>query len=189
MNHLIINQVHLNLNLIKRRLKRKALPRRKEKNKQNKLNIQLTPIILLVLTITNTEAKMKILEGFAPNSSPMHEHYLQQQRKRGYKIGWIWYQLIEEITPSTLEICWLSVVFQYAPYWAVYKNLEWHGTGDQSKILLLIKTHQQEWLNYFQKRWGIFEEQKQKQQHKQYKQQKTSSSRQYRSTASRTPIQ
>ena len=124
------------------------------------------------------------IRGIRPQFLSVFEHYLQQQRKRGYKIGWIWYQLIEEITPSTLEICWLSVVFQYSPYWAVYKNLELYGRGDQTTILLLIKTHQREWLNYFQKRWGVFEEQKQKQQHKQYKQQKTSSSRQYQSTAS-----
>ena len=128
--------------------------------------------------------------------------YLEQQRKRGYKIGWIWYKLIEEFIPSKLEICWLSVVFGYSDGWAFHKIREVHGYAEPGSISATIKKHKLEWLDYFEQRWGIFEQQQKQQEskeHKQYQerrqyqerkqykqQQKTSDShqRQHRSTAS-----
>ncbi len=131
------------------------------------------------------QQKTEDVAGIRSEFLSLFAQYLQQQRKRGYKIGWIWYKLTEEFTPSTLEICWLSVIFHYSPGWAFYKIRELHGFADLATIFTTIKIHKQEWLSYFEQRWGIKEEPKQKQQqHKQYKQQKTSSSRQHRSTAS-----
>ena len=103
------------------------------------------------------------VEGIRPEFLRLFEKYLQEQRENDYKIGWIWYKLKEEFLPSPLEICWLSVVFDYSPYWAVYKTEELYGAADRTTILLQIKLHQQEWLDYFQKRWGIKEEHQQRQ--------------------------
>ena len=108
------------------------------------------------------------------------EKYLLQQREDGYKISWIWYKLKEEFIPSPLEICWLSVVFRYSPYWSVFKTEELYGKADRTTIFHLITTHQQEWLDYFQTRWGIKEEKQQRQQNR--RQHKTKGSRQHHFT-------
>jgi len=78
---------------------------------------------------------------------------LQEQRKRNYKIGWIWYKLIEQLTPSIIEICWLSVIFDYSPSWAVYKIRELYGFADYNTIITTIKINRNQWLDYFKQRW------------------------------------
>ena len=78
---------------------------------------------------------------------------LQEQRKRDYKVGWIWYKLIEQLTPSRLEICWLSVIFDYSPSWAVYKIRELYGFADYNTIITTIKINRDQWLDYFKQRW------------------------------------
>ena len=78
---------------------------------------------------------------------------LQEQRKRNYKLGWIWYKLIEQLTPSIIEICWLSVIFDYSPYWALYKIRELYGFADYNTIITTIKINQDQWLSYFKQRW------------------------------------
>ena len=113
-------------------------------------------------------------KGISEEFLGIFDKYLQKQRENGYKIGWIWYKLKEEFFPSPLEICWLSVVFQYSPYWAVFKTEELYGTADRSTILHLIKSYQQEWLEYFQTRWGIKEKDKQHQQKQQTSRQRHS---------------
>ena len=141
------------------------------------------------------------VKGIRSEFLNIFDKYLQEQRESNYKIGWIWYKLKEEFLPFPLEICWLSVVFNYSPYWAVYKTEELYGTADRTTLLLLIKLHQQEWLDYFQRRWGIkedyqqrqqdrharqrqnYQERQQYQQRQQYqRQQKARSSRQHHST-------
>ena len=131
------------------------------------------------------------IKGIRSEFLDIFEKYLQEQRENDYKIGWIWYKLKEEILPDPLEICWLSVVFKYSPYWAVYKTEELYGTADRTTLLLLIKLHRQEWLARFEKRWGIKEEHQQRQQYRhnrqrqqrQQRQQRTKSSRQHHTTS------
>ena len=125
------------------------------------------------------------VKGIREEFLRIFDKYLQEQRKKNYKIGWIWYKLKEELIPSSLEICWLSVVFNYSPYWAVFKTEELHGIADRTTLFLLIKIHQQKWLDYFQTRWGIKEEKQQRQQERQRQnQQKKQTSHQQYSTRS-----
>ena len=110
----------------------------------------------------------KSVDGIREEFLRVFEYFLEKQRENGYKIGWIWYKLSEDFLPSPLEICWLSVVFEYSPQWAVYKIQELYEGVDQSTIHLLIKLHKKEWLEYFQKRWGIKEEHQKHQYRQQY---------------------
>ncbi len=134
-------------------------------------------------------------DGIRPEFLSVFGEYLEKQRERGYKIGWIWYKLIEECIPSKLEICWLSVVFDYSDGWAFHKIREVHGYAEPGSVSATIKKYKLEWLSYFEQRWGVSEQQEKQQEykeHKQYKErrkyqeQKTSDSRQrqHRSTAS-----
>ena len=149
----------------------------------------------------NYQQKTEYADEIREQFLSLFDQYLEQQRTRGYKIAWIWYRLLEEFIPSKLEICWLSVVFGYSDGWAFHKIREVHGYAEPGSISATIKKHKLEWLDYFEQRWGIFEEQqkqqeykqhkqyqerKQRQERRQYKQQKTSDShqRQHRSTAS-----
>ena len=127
----------------------------------------------------------KEVDGIRAEFLSIFDKYLQEQRENNYKIGWIWYKLKEEILPSPLEICWLSVVFKYSPYWAVYKAEELYGIVDRTTLLLLIKLHQQEWLDYFQQRWGIKEEHQQRQQYRHNRQRQQYEKRQQRTKSSR----
>ena len=110
----------------------------------------------------------KELKGIREEFLRVFEYFLEKQRENGYKIGWIWYKLSEDFLPSPLEICWLSVVFEYSPQWAVYKIQELYEGVDQSTIHLLIKLHKKEWLEYFQARWGIQEKHQEYQYRQQY---------------------
>lgn len=133
-------------------------------------------------------------DGIRPEFLSIFGNYLQKQRKRGYKIGWIWYKLIEDLTPSIVEICWLSVIFGYSKSWAVHKVRDFHGLANSNNIYLTITAHKYEWLSYFEQRWGNEEEESQQQereryqqqyeQQKQQKQQRQNSSKQHHSKAS-----
>ena len=114
------------------------------------------------------------VEGIRSEFLAIFAQLLQKQRKCGYKIGWIWYKIQEDFLPSPLEICWLSVVFKYSPQWAVYKVQELYGAVNRATILFLVKTYQQEWFDYFQRRWGIESEHQHKQQRQQKRKKQTS---------------
>ena len=130
---------------------------------------------------SNQQQSTEEVKGIRSEFLKIFEKYLHEQRENDYKIGWIWYKLKEEFLPYPLEICWLSVVFKYSPYWAVFKTEELYGIADRTTILLQIKLHQQEWLDYFQKRWGIKEERQQRQQDRHERQrQKYQERQQYR---------
>ncbi len=152
------------------------------------------------------QSQAEELPGIRTEFLSIFGEYLEKQRERGYKIGWIWYKLIEEFIPSKLEICWLSLILGYSPGWAFHKIREVHGYAEPASVSATIKKHKLEWLSYFEQRWSIGEEQQKQQdqerkqdqeskQHKerrkyqerrQYKQHKTSDSRhrQHRATAS-----
>lgn len=84
--------------------------------------------------------------------------YLQQQRKKGYKIGWIWYCLLDQFRPTELEICWLCVVFKYSPWWAFYQVKNLYGRANKKQVFWIIEENRHHWLEYFESRWGIREE-------------------------------
>ena len=84
--------------------------------------------------------------------------YLQQQRERGYKIGWIWYSLLEQFVPTAKEICWLCVVFGYSEWWAFYQIKNLHGQGNREQIFAMIEENRDNWLRDFESRWGIRED-------------------------------
>ncbi len=104
------------------------------------------------------------------------EQCLIKQRIRGYKLGWIWLTLIEEITPRILEICWLSVVFGYSVGWAYYKIKDFYGEFDYHLLVNKIKDNQQRWLHYFLETWGTNKNQ-QKQRKQQNRKQKQNNQR------------
>lgn len=90
---------------------------------------------------------------------------LQQQRERGYKIGWIWHSLCKQFVPTPKEICWLCVVFKYSPGWAFYQIRDIYLQVNAKQIFTTIEENQDDWLRYFNNRWGEDEDsQKQKQQ-------------------------
>jgi hypothetical protein len=91
--------------------------------------------------------------------------YLQQQRERGYKIGWIWHSLLKQFVPTPLEICWLCVVFNYSPGWAFYRIKDIYFQVDAKQIFTTIEENQDDWLRYFYNRWGVQEERQQKREH------------------------
>lgn len=119
--------------------------------------------------------KSKELKGIREEFLRVFEFFLEKQRENGYKIGWIWYKLIEDFLPSPLEICWLSVIFKYSPQWAVYKIQSLYKAVDQSTILQLIRIHKKEWQRYFQERWGVqqeYQEHQYRQQYQEYQRQR-----------------
>ncbi len=97
-------------------------------------------------TSTVDEIRTEFLERFG--------HYLCQQRQRKYKIGWIWYKLLEEFVPTPREICWLSVIFRYSPYWAIRQIRDLYLKANSKQICAIIEVNQNKWLNDFEKRWG-----------------------------------
>lgn len=106
-----------------------------------------------------------------PEFIKLFEECLIIQRARNYKIGWIWITLSEQITPTALEICWLSVVFGYSIGWAYYRIKEFYGQLDYNLLTNVIKDNQQQWLQYFLETWGTNQyQQKQQEEQKQRKQ-------------------
>ena len=91
---------------------------------------------------------------------------LQQQRERGYKIGWIWHSLLKQFVPTPLEICWLCVVFKYSPGWAYYQIRDIYLQVNAKQIFTTIEENQDDWLRYFHKRWGIQEDRQERREHR-----------------------
>ncbi len=81
--------------------------------------------------------------------------YLQQQRERGYKIGWIWYSLLDQFVPTPKEICWLCIVFRYSEWWAFYQIKNLYGQCHREQIFAMIENNRDNWLRDFEERWGI----------------------------------
>ena len=133
----------------------------KSKNQQTKQNQQTKNRYTNQSEGDKSQQTREGLKDIRSEFLEFFDDYLQEQRKRDYKLGWIWYKLIEQLTPSIIEICWLSVIFDYSPYWAVYKIREFYGFADYNTIITTIKINQDQWLSYFQQRWG----QKQKYHH------------------------
>ena len=88
--------------------------------------------------------------------------YLELQRERGYKIGWIWHSLLEEIIPTPKEICWLSVAFGYSPGWAFYQIRDLYGLASWEEISRIISANRSNWLHDFTNRWGTHSKQERK---------------------------
>lgn len=84
--------------------------------------------------------------------------YLQQQRERHYKIGWIWHCLLKEFVPTPPEICWVCVVLKYSPWWAFHQIKGFYSQANREQIFSLIDSHRDNWLKYFQQRWGVSED-------------------------------
>ena len=95
------------------------------------------------------EIRSEFLETFG--------QYLQQQRERHYKIGWIWYSLLDQFVPTPTEICWLCVVFKYSPWWAFHQIKNLYVQVNREEIFAVIDLNRDKWLNYFENRWGIKE--------------------------------
>ena len=95
------------------------------------------------------EIRFEFLEKFG--------ELLQQQRKHRYKIGWIWYSLLDQFVPTPREICWLSVVFKYSPWWAFHQIKKLYLYANRQQILATIEENCDNWLRYFESRWGIRE--------------------------------
>ena len=87
---------------------------------------------------------------------------LQQQRKHHYKIGWIWYSMLDQFVPTPREICWLCVVFKYSPWWAFHKIKNQYHYANRKQIFATIEENCDNWLNYFENRWGVKEDGHQK---------------------------
>ncbi len=81
--------------------------------------------------------------------------YLEKQRERNYKIGWIWHCLLNDFVPTPREICWLCVIFEYSPWWAFHRITDFYLNVNHEVIFAIIDSNQDNWLNYFQKRWGV----------------------------------
>ena len=118
-------------------------------------------------TTSIDEIRLQFLEEFG--------HCLQQQRERGYKIGWIWHSLIKQFVPTPLEICWLCVVFNYSPGWAYYQIRDIYLEVDAKQTFKTIEDNRDEWLRYFYARWGE-DQQRQQKQHKRKQRTRTTSS-------------
>ncbi|NJM22726.1 MAG: J domain-containing protein [Richelia sp. SM1_7_0] len=86
------------------------------------------------------------------------EQHLITQRKRGYKIGWIWHSLLSSFDLTAVEICWLSVIFDYSPYWAYYKINSIDILISKDEVFSIIDSNRSDWLRYFQSRWGGWNE-------------------------------
>ena len=96
------------------------------------------------------EIRSEFLEKFG--------QYLQQQRERHYKIGWIWYSLLDQFVPTPKEICWLCVVFKYSPWWAFHQIKNIYVQVNREQIFAMIEENRDNWLKYFKNRWGIQED-------------------------------
>ncbi len=83
---------------------------------------------------------------------------LSRQRERNYKMGWIWYSLLEQFVPTPQEICWLCVVFKYSPWWAYHKIKDLYVEVNREQIFAVMDLNRDNWLNYFENRWGIKED-------------------------------
>ena len=83
---------------------------------------------------------------------------LHMQRERHYKIGWIWYSLLDQFVPTSKEICWLCVVFKYSSWWAFHQIKNLYVQVNREQIFAVIEGNRGKWLNYFENRWGIKEE-------------------------------
>ena len=92
--------------------------------------------------------------------------YLQQQRERGYKIGWIWHSLLKQFVPTPKEICWLCVVFNYSPGWAYYQIRDIYFQVNAKQIFTTIEENQDEWLRYFNNRWGVHQQRQERREHR-----------------------
>ncbi len=86
------------------------------------------------------------------------EQHLMIQRERNYKVGWIWRSLMSSFKLTVAEICWMSVVFDYSPWWAYYqiKNLGIHISHEE--VFRIIDSNRNHWLRYFKSRWGGWNE-------------------------------
>ena len=51
------------------------------------------------------EIRSEFIENFG--------QYLQQQRERGYQIGWIWYSLLDQFVPTAKEIVGCALFLDY----------------------------------------------------------------------------
>jgi len=101
-----------------------------------------------------TERKTTDVDEIREDFQDRFGYYLELQRESDYKIGWIWYKLIEEFLPTQREICWLSVVFNYSPYWAVHQIRDFYASVAPRIILTIIELNRERWLYEFQQRWG-----------------------------------
>ena len=96
------------------------------------------------------EIRLEFLEKFG--------QCLDLQRERHYKMGWIWYSLLEQFVPTPQEICWLCVVFKYSSGWAYHKIKDLYVEVNREQIFAVIDLNRDNWLNYFENRWGIKED-------------------------------
>ena len=96
------------------------------------------------------EIRLEFLEKFG--------QCLDLQRERHYKMGWIWYSLLEQFVPTPQEICWLCVVFKYSSGWAYHKIKDFYVEVNREQIFAVIDLNRDNWLNYFENRWGIKED-------------------------------
>ena len=85
-------------------------------------------------------------------------HHLIIQRKQDYKSSWIWHSLIKNYKLTAAEICWLSVVFNYSPWWAYCKIREYGIRLTKEEVFRIIDINRSYWLKYFQERWGGWNE-------------------------------
>ena len=106
-------------------------------------------------------------DGLSAEFIDVFEQCLFQQRLKGYKLGWLWHTLIKSVTPTPIEICWLSVVLNYSPGWAYHKIKDFSGYIDYQRLLNVIQDHRHLWLQYFQHHWGPHQQHQshQRQQH------------------------
>lgn len=86
------------------------------------------------------------------------EQHLLIQRERNYKIGWIWRSLMSNFKLTAAEICWLSVVFDYSPWWAYYQIDNLRIQISREEVFKFIDSNRSYWLRYFQTRWGGWKE-------------------------------
>ena len=101
-----------------------------------------------------TERKTSDVDEIREEFQDRFDYYLKIKRERNYKIGWIWHKLIEEFVPTQREICWLCVIFDYAPYWAVHQIRDFYVPVLPKIVLTIIEFNRNIWLQEFETRWG-----------------------------------
>ncbi len=104
-------------------------------------------------------------DGLSAEFINIFEQSLLEQRCKGYKVGWLWHNLIKSFTPSAIEICWLSVILDYSPGWAYHKIKDLFGYIEYQVILTVIQDHRHLWLEYFHRNWSPHQQHQQHQQH------------------------
>ncbi len=104
-------------------------------------------------------------DGLSAEFINIFEQCLLEQRFKGYKVGWLWHNLIKSFTPSAIEICWLSVILDYSPGWAYHKIKDFFGYIEYQAILTVIQDHRHLWLEYFHRNWSPHQQHQQHQQH------------------------